>query len=271
MFKWPQKRASEPAPPSKRPGENPANPGIGSVANWTFSDGKRTWQEPMNLLLTLERLLTERGRAVRMEGPTIVDLESQLSLRPLLQAMQPVHQKGVHTSTTIEIKHPTLILSPIFEYQHSAGPNIEDSAMAGFRQWYDSDFITMRDAVRDKAVDCMELSENGRRITVGPLIHGCQLSIPRDESEHPLCPCCMFTRTKSAYQSLLSAPGFYALRLYAARDPHGNPVADCRLNGEDYPAGKKELLEYVRTWKSAGLESRKQYVLIQDEVRGLVQ
>ncbi len=267
MFSWLRKQTAQPSPKVPRPGENPANPGIGSVANWSFADGERTWQEPMNLLSTLERLLTERGRSIRMEGNVIVDLESQLSLRPLLQTMQPVHQKGVRTSTTIEIKHPTIILSPIFEYQHSAGPNIEESVMAGFRQWYGSDFITLVDAVREEAVDCMELSEDERRITLGPLLHGYQTDVPRDDSEHPPCPCCMFTKTKSAYQPLMTSSGFYALRFYAARDQHGRPIADCRLNGEDYPAGKKELMEYAGTWKSAGVESRKQYVIIQDRVR----
>jgi hypothetical protein len=183
--------------------------------------------------------------------------------------MQPGQQSGTSTSTTIEIKHPTLILSPVFEYQHSAGPNLDGSLTAGFRQWYDSDFVTLMDAVREKAEDCMELSDSQRRIILGPLIHGCQLDIPRDDSEHPPCPCCMFTKTKEAYRSLMASSGFYALRLYAARDPHGRPIADCRLNGEDFPAGKKSLIEYARTWKPAGVESRKQYVLIQDRTRGV--
>jgi hypothetical protein len=72
----------------------------------------------------------------------------------------------VHTSTTIEIKHPTRILSPVFEFQHSAGPNLETSLMAGFQQWYDSDFITLLDAVRDEAVNCTELAVDERRITL---------------------------------------------------------------------------------------------------------
>ncbi len=266
MFDW-LRRPAEPAPKAQRAGENPANPGIGSFANWTFSDGKRTWQEPMNLVNTLELLLKERGRSVQTQGPVILDLESQLSLRPLLYTMQPVHQKGVRTSATIEIKHPTRILSPVFEFQHSAGPNLEESLRAGFRQWYDSDFVTLLDAVREQAVDCMELSDNERRVTLGPLILGCPTDQSPDDSEHPLCPCCMFTRTKDAFQPLLASSGFHALRLYAARDQHGRPIADCRLNGEDYPAGKKALIEYARTWKSTGVESRKQYITVQDRVQ----
>jgi hypothetical protein len=266
MFDWLRRRAAEPAPKASHPGENPANPGIGAVANWTFSNGQRTWQEPMNLLETLERLLAERGRSARVEGPVVIDVESQLSLRPLLQTMQP-GQNGVRTSTTIEIKHPTRILSPVFEYQHSGGGNLEESLTEGFRQWYDSDFVTLLDAVRDQAVACMELTDDEHRITLGPLIQGRQLDLPPDDSDHPPCPCCLFTRTRDAYQTLLTSSGFYALRLYAARDQHDRPIADCRLNGEDYPAGKRALIEYARTWKSAGVESRKQYVLIQNGAR----
>jgi hypothetical protein len=266
MLDWLRKRAAEPAPKAPRAGENPANPGIGSVANWTFTNGQRTWQEPMNLLTTLERLLNERGRIVRVEGDVVIDVESQLSLRPLLSNMQP-GQNGTSTSTTIEIKHPTRILSPIFEYQHSAGPNLEESLIAGFRQWHDTDFVTLVDGMREKADNCMELSVNERRITLGPLIHGRQLDVPRDDGDHPPCPCCLFTKTRDAYESLINSPGFHALRLYAALGPNGQPIADCRLNGEDYPAGKNALIEYARTWKRAGVESRKQYVLIQDGAR----
>ena len=134
--------------------------------------------------------------------------------------------------------------------------------MAGFRQWYDSDFVTLLDAVRDKAEDCMELSAGERRIILGLLIYGRQLDIPRDGSEHPPCSCCMFTATKDAYQPLLDASGFHALRLYAARNQHGRPIADCRLNGRGLPCRKGGTPEYARTWKPAGVESRKQYVMI---------
>ena len=266
MLSWLRKGGAEPAPKPKRPGENPANPGIGAVANWTFKNGRRSWQESMNLVGTLERLLTECGRAVRIEEPFVLDLESQLSLRPLLSAMQP-GDRGVRTSTTIEIKHPTCVLSPVFEYQHSFGPNLEESLLSGFRQWYDSDFVTLIDGVREKAVNCMELIQDERRVTLGPLILGRQPDLPPADCDHPPCPCCFFTKTMDAFRPLVNAPGFYALRLYAARDPQGNPIADCRVNGEDYAAGKKALVEYARTWKSAGVESRKQYILIQNRIQ----
>jgi hypothetical protein len=266
MF-WFRKRANKSAPKRPHAGENPANPGIGALANWTFNDARRTWQESMNLLATLERLLTERGRAVRVEGAILLDLDSQLSLRPLLHTMQPVHENGVRTSTTIEFKHPTRILWPPFEYQHAAGPNLEESLMTGFRQWYEGDFITLLDAVREKGVDCMELSRGNRRVTLGPLILGRQLDVPPlDDSDHPLCACCVFTKTMDAFQPLLNSSGFHAVRLYAARDEHGRSIADCRVDGEDYPTGQKALIEYARTWKVAGVESRKQYVLIQDSI-----
>ena len=267
MFEWLRKRGGDapppPPPPAPRAGENPANPGIGSHANWTFSGGGRTWKESMDLLATLGRLLIERGRTVRAEGPLVIDLDSQLSLRPLLSSMKP-GTGHVSTSTTIEIKHPTRIPSPVFEYQHAAGANLEESLMSGFRQWYDTDFLALLDAVRDQAGDCMELALDERRVTFGPLQLGRQLDVPQDDSEHPPCPCCLFTKTVEAFRPLVSSTGFQAVRLYAARDQHGRPIADCRVNGEDYPEGKKALIEYARTWKPAGVESRKQYVLIQN-------
>jgi hypothetical protein len=41
------------------------------------------------------------------------------------------------------------------------------------------------------------------------------------------------------------------------------------VDGEDYPTGQKALIEYARTWKVAGVESRKQYVLVQDSIPAL--
>src|SRR2546430_3041733 len=53
--------------------------------------------------------------------------DSRLSLRPLLQTMEPVHNNGVKTVTTIEVRHPYRIPFPVFEFQHASGPNLEAS------------------------------------------------------------------------------------------------------------------------------------------------
>jgi hypothetical protein len=52
------------------------------------------------------------------------------------------------------------------------------------------------------------------------------------------------------------------MRLYAARYADGTVVADCRVNGEEYPMGAEHLKKYAETWPHRGLEIRKQYVAI---------
>lgn len=256
-------------------GENPANLGVTAEAKWTFHDGARSWEEHMDLLTTLRLLLEERGRSVTVDGPMLVDTDSNLSLRPLLSSMEPIHKGGVNTSTTIEVKHPTRIPSPIFEFQHSTGPDLEQSFREGFRQWYDTDFLTLREAMLEKAEDCVELLlESGqqepswsRRVTLGlPLRMGeSGLQPSMEQTGHEFCSCCLFTSSVESFGPLLESHGFFALRLYAARKPDGSCLADCRVNGVPHPEGQQALLRYAKTWPSSGLEYRKQYILIQDK------
>ncbi|MBN9661173.1 MAG: hypothetical protein J0H49_23475 [Acidobacteria bacterium] len=258
-----------------RAGENPANPGVTAEANWTFQDGVRSWDEHMDLLTTLRLLLEERGRSVRMEGPMLIDTDSSLSLRPLLSSMEPVHKGGVNTSTTIEVKHPARIQSPIFEYQHSSGPDLEHSFREGFGQWYDTDFVTLLEAMLEEAVDCAELVLESsqqepswsRRVTLGlPLRMASPVpQPPLEQTGHEFCSCCLFTSSVESFRPLLESHGFFALRLYAARKPDGSCLADCRVNGVPHPEGQQALLQYAKSWPGSGLEYRKQYILIQDK------
>jgi hypothetical protein len=277
VFSWLRRKppapppAAEPAPVARK-GDNPANPGIASKMTWTFANGGRTWQEPMDLVQTLARVLRERGREVTTDEFLVIDAESQLVLRPLLQSMEPGGRGPTKTNTTIEITHPIRILSPVFEYQHSMGKNLEESLVTGFRQWYDLDFVALCDAVREKAEKCQEmlvepLGDPGRklRITLGPAI--CQRERQPAASaaggDHEFCPCCLFTRSLKAFQPLLASPGFHAIRLFALKNPKGQVAADCRVDGEDHAEGQKALIEYANTWPAAGMEYRKQYVLVQ--------
>ena len=50
-----------------------------------------------------------------------------------------------------------------------------------------------------------------------------------------------------------------------ARNAQGEISADCRVNGEDYPAALPYLHAYVQSWPQAGLEFRKQYVVIRNQ------
>ena len=68
-----------------------------------------------------------------------------------------------------------------------------------------------------------------------------------------------------AFTDLLKGREFLGVRLYAARDAQGEISADCRVNGEDYPAALPYLHTYVQSWPQAGLEFRKQYVVIRNQ------
>ena len=65
-----------------------------------------------------------------------------------------------------------------------------------------------------------------------------------------------------AFKDELETDAFVAIRLFAARDENGTPQADCRVNGRDHEAGMEALREYARTWPPAGIELRKQYVVL---------
>ena len=82
-------------------------------------------------------------------------------------------------------------------------------------------------------------------------------------AEHSFCPCCLFTRSMGAFKNHLDQDGFFGIRLFASQNEQGVVQADCRVNGEDWPAGANALRDYALTWDVAGYEFRKQYVIIQ--------
>ncbi len=95
--------------------------------------------------------------------------------------------------------------------------------------------------------------------------HGTHRALSRTrsrEEEHPFCPCCLFTNSHEAFKPIIESPGLFAIRLYAARDASGEPTADCRINGKEFEPGKAELRTYVAKWPDAGVEFRKQYVVV---------
>jgi hypothetical protein len=65
------------------------------------------------------------------------------------------------------------------------------------------------------------------------------------------------------FKDFIQRDEFFGLRLFAVRNPDGTAQADCRVNGEEWEPGKAALREYVQTWPDAGMEFRKQYVVLQ--------
>ncbi len=73
----------------------------------------------------------------------------------------------------------------------------------------------------------------------------------------------MFSHSLAAFRALLDQPETYGIRLFAMRGPDGEIGADCRVNGADFPRGAEALRAYARTWPGNGLQTRKQYVIMQ--------
>lgn len=258
--------------------ENPANPGVAPRGTIRFPNRQREWVQEFDAVRLLARTLMDDGHTPRVDGDVVVEESTGLSLRPLLARFEPVEGRGVQTVTTIELKHPTLVPAPVFEYQHATGDTLPASIQAGFDQWCKTDLVALADATRAQPRHCtlmvMDLpAKDGRpamkrRLVLGPVAH--VQHHPRGpargegEDGHPFCPCCLTTRSLEAFLPLIQVPGFFGLRLFAMRNEQGDAAADCRVNGEDFLPGQVGLARYVSTWPGEGFEFRKQYVVIQD-------
>jgi hypothetical protein len=148
---------------------------------------------------------------------------------------------------------------------------LKESFARGFENWAQLDLPVFLDALLPKPDACMLMSFHAaqnpahrhRRVVLGPTSHVVQQPPPENEGEHPFCPCCMFTHCFDSFDKLLAADQFYGVRLFVMRNDQNAMEADCRVNGEDWPAGKEALLKYGQNWPHRGFEYRKQYLAIQ--------
>jgi Family of unknown function (DUF6348) len=251
----------------------PSNTGrMGTAGRVAFANAERSWTEHFDLVSQAADAFKSRGYSVTSHKTWLEHGDSGFAILPQLAEFQPLDSGGVRTVTTMQLNHPTLVPGGLFEYQHSTGDNMVDSLTKGVDQWVQTDFVTLLDALRPKPQTCttMEMTfpaKDGqpprtRRAVLGPIAHMAQ-NPPDGPEEHPFCPCCLLTNSFEAFRSLIEADGFYGLRLFAARAEDGKPMADCRVNGDDWDAGAQALREYVGSWPAAGIEFRKQYVIVQ--------
>jgi hypothetical protein len=167
----------------------------------------------------------------------------------------------------------------VFEYQHATGANVRAAFASGFKGWAETDLPVFLDAQRaqpetttfmslEPGREGSSLLTRNRRVIFGPPLR--VGSAKTTAEEHPFCPCCLFTNCHAAFRELMLDSKFCAIRLFAMRNADGSAEADCRVNGEDWPAGIDALAEYAKTWPFSGTEYRKQYVCIQslDETVG---
>ena len=232
------------------------------------------------LLPLLHQVLLGRDIACALEGHELV-LDSGLRLSPHAIGADPRDNGGWQTSTVIEARHPELFADGLFEYQHAAGDSQQEAALSGFENWVRVDLATLQAAIG--ANDAPELQmltlrygaeETGtplsRAVVLGPLAH--YRGEPADdaaacsEDDHGSCPCCLFTQSLDAFNDLLKTRQFLGIRLFASRDADGQCEADCRVNGHDFPAALPLLRAYAARWPQAGLEFRKQYVVVRTDL-----
>lgn len=260
----------------EQPAKPAGNPGIGTKARLSLSNGERSWTEEIDVVESAARALGMEGHAVEWGKDLLQHSASGMVIKPQLVGLQLL-DNGVQTVTTVEVRHPEAIPDGIFEYQHSTGDNSADALEKGFAQWAQMDLVVLLEALRDNPENCtmMELEfpevagvTKKRRAILGPVAHLATEPPPsysrgeREEEHPPFCTCCLLTNSFEAFKPLLEDDHFYGIRLFAARDENGTPQADCRVNGEDFAAGAQALRKYAARWPRAGYEFRKQYVVV---------
>src|SRR5215470_17608029 len=269
-----------------------SNPGICVEGKVALTRGDRSWTEEFNTVTLAASALQAHGFAVRTEKTWLVHEDSGFILLPQLVQLQPLEDGGMRTVTTIQTNHPGMAPDGLFEYQHSTGDSTADAIRKGFDQWAQVDFPPLIDGLQPKPQACTMLqmefpAKSGaparvRRAILGPIMHYMESPSARNEDStpaadapaqgddaHPFCPCCLLTRSFETFRELIEGDGFYGLRLYAMRDAEGAPLADCRVNGDDWEKGAQALRDYVRTWPEAGVEFRKQYVVLHSAATGV--
>jgi hypothetical protein len=247
-----------------------ANPGIDWLMRFDGEDGAAELE--LDAADALALALEAAGIAADRDGGRLT-LEGGLVLQPLFMEGQ-IDDHRVQTVTTLQCNHPDLLPDGVFEYQHAAGADLHDAIGSGFRQWIALDLQTLRDALCETPERSLtmrfELADGrSRRAVFGPFArYSRQPAEPGSEAAEEaekFCPCCLFTQSISAMQALLERNDTLGIRLYAARDADGEPLADCRVNGVDYPEGAEALRAYVARWPTLdGYQFRKQYVIVHD-------
>jgi hypothetical protein len=258
--------------PPRPPKPVAENPGRGHIVRVAFANAQKTWEEADDLVASLAATLSSLGHPASIRHEWL-ELESGFSLLPQIVNVEPIHEGGVNTATTIQIAHPTLVPGGVFDYQHASGKDLRESLASGFKSFAELDLPVFLDAVRETAKDCtyMVMSPDraaqpppppDRRLVFGPPLQMVQRT-SRVAGEHDFCPCCLFTNSLPAFDALVKDRAFYAIRLFAVRNTAGEIEADCRVNGVDWPSGVEALVKYAKSWPDRGLEYRKQYVGIQ--------
>lgn len=239
-----------------------------------FSNAERSWEETADLVKLLAGSLTSLSHKFEVRGEWI-ELRSGFLLVPQIVHIVPSDDgKAIRTASTIQVSHPQWVPNGVFEYQHSWGPDTQQSFASGFTQWAQMDLPVYLYAAGEKGDACSSMVIKpgredssifppNRRVILGPTGH--LVNQPATEAEeHAFCSCCLFTNSIDAFKDLLRQEDFLGIRLFAWRSANGETIeADCRVNGVDFPSATEGLRRYASSWPRRGLEFRKQYVAMQ--------
>jgi len=228
----------------------------------------------IDIVAVLERVLLARGSACERDGDELRASE-ELVLVPRLVAAEPSQSGGMRTVSTVHVRHARAFPTAIFEFQHGVGGDLDESVASALDLWAQVDLPVLEDATRVEPLYCAALrfdraAAEGvtalhRRVLLGPTATFAANPPPAQTAEeHGFCPCCLTTNCLDAFKALMEGDDTFGVRLYAARSEAGDAIADCRVNGEDFAAGKLALAAYAATWEPRGYEFRKQYVVMQN-------
>jgi hypothetical protein len=246
-----------------------ANPAAGTHEEFAYDTGGQSVRETVDLVDLLADSLKQSGHKIERSKSWIEHKESGFFLLPQIVGVQANDDGSFLSSSTIQVNHQSIVPNGVFEYQYATGQNINEAFSAGFTQWEQADFIPLLDSLRpEPACSSFIRSALARRAIFGPatrILLGPQepdATVGSDDESHVFCDCCLFTKSMDSFKEIFESDKYCCLRLYAARDEQGSPMADCRLNGEDYPPGAEALIAYIGTWPGTGYEARKQYVIL---------
>jgi len=245
------------------------NPGMGTLLDYNHDALEVPFKETIDLVGILADYLKTRGRQIEVGGDWLKDTESGYFLLPQIMMIQP-QPDAYLTGTTIQINHDVVAQAGIFEFQYAIGANISESIQEGYRQWYESDYLPLLDVVSTSpACVTIERQDTDRRVILGQLL---LLGLADDEapraenfapcSQSEFCNCCLYTKLMDSFDDIFHMKGLSCLRVLVGRGAEGEPIADCRLNGEEYPQGKAVLLSYAAQIPGTAPGTLKQYVVM---------
>jgi hypothetical protein len=231
-----------------------------------------------DLLRLFAEGMEARGHAAVIHEDWIEHPQSGIGIYPraLERGVFPTFVKSV---VVVTVDHPRFPSDGIVEYQHALADTHRQAILDGVNQWLQMDFVVLLDALRHQPEHCNRMEwqppdgrspELLRRVLFGPIGHLITQPerLPKD-AEHPFCPCCLFTNTYKAFLTHAQAQDFFGIRFFVSRNEDGLVEADCRINGFDWEVGKRALCAYAEAWPQAGLEIRKQYVVLQSVTSSL--